>query len=435
MAVILAACGGGKDDAGSGLVYQSVAAPTSKLQFPQVNRHRTGESTNKGPTLPSTLAPGSSVAGSAAPAPSLTLEPSIPAMPDPVTPVAPPPPIAPAEPVAPAAPGGNGRPPGIVVDTSSLPTPQPGVSVPMLTDSGVIPPTASDPFGDGAFRLLCNFSKMAFDDPIVFPGQPGVSHHHTFFGNTGIDSSTTSENIRLRGKATCRGGTINLGGYWMPSMIDTATNKPVAPISLLLYYKTGLWTYMNDRSVLQPLPKGLKIISGFSGNKVASTASGGFQCFMTATGETRPGTGGPSIPTACQPGDVVRARISFPQCWDGVNLDSPDHKSHMAYPEQFWSGDPQRQYRCPLSHPVVLPQITYNVDFPVTVAGSTQNWRLASDDYDRSAPGGYSMHADYMNGWDPAISDLWGVKCLRERRDCGSANLGDGRVTAEYQGN
>ena len=21
----------------------------------------------------------------------------------------------------------------------------------------------------------------------------------------------------------------------------------------------------------------------------------------------------------------------FPQCWDGVNLDAPDHKSHMAY--------------------------------------------------------------------------------------------------------
>ena len=28
----------------------------------------------------------------------------------------------------------------------------------------------------------------------------------------------------------------------------------------------------------------------------------------------------------------------FPQCWDGVNLDSPDHKSHMAYPERQLPG-------------------------------------------------------------------------------------------------
>ena len=38
-----------------------------------------------------------------------------------------------------------------------------------------------------------------------------------------------------------------------------------------------------------------------------------------------------------------------------------------------------------------------------------------------------------MNGWDPAISDLWGAVCIRDRRNCGSANLGDGRMTLEFQ--
>ena len=45
------------------------------------------------------------------------------------------------------------------------------------------------------------------------------------------------------------------------------------------------------------------------------------------------------------------------------------------------------------------------------------------------------MHADWMNGWDPAVSDLWGVQCLRARRNCGAANLGDGRTVVEFQGN
>src|SRR5690348_12510654 len=36
----------------------------------------------------------------------------------------------------------------------------------------------------GAFRTMCNPSHMAFNDPIVYPGQPNRSHLHTFFGNT-----------------------------------------------------------------------------------------------------------------------------------------------------------------------------------------------------------------------------------------------------------
>jgi hypothetical protein len=305
----------------------------------------------------------------------------------------------------------------------------------MLTDTGEIPPLPDpgDWEHDGAFRLLCNWSKMSNDDPIVYPGQSGKAHHHTFFGNTGIDAFTTPENIRSKGNAGCRGGTINLSGYWVPSMVDTATGNPLAPISLLIYYKTGLWTYMNDNSVIQPVPKGLKMITGNSTG--SAPGIGTFQCFIPQTGQTRTGTESPSIPTTCLPGDYVRSRIAFPQCWDGVNLDSPDHKSHMATPEQFWTGDPNRQYRCPLSHPVVLPLITFVVDYYVPAGADTRAWRLSSDVYDTSKPGGYSLHADWMNGWDPTISDLWGVKCLRERRNCGAANLGDGRVTAEFQGN
>jgi len=45
------------------------------------------------------------------------------------------------------------------------------------------------------------------------------------------------------------------------------------------------------------------------------------------------------------------------------------------------------------------------------------------------------MHADWMNGWEPEIAQLWGVKCMQDRRDCGSFNLGDGRTGNGFQGN
>jgi len=338
--------------------------------------------------------------------------------------------------------GGTGSSPpvvhgGIPVDTTALPVLQPGVSTVLLTQTGVIPPlpAASDWEHDGALRLVCNVSRMAFDDPIVYPGQPGVAHHHTFFGNTAVDATTTVDNLRTRGNATCRGGTINMSAYWVPSMIDTTTSRPIAPKSLLIYYKTGSWTYMADGSVLQPLPKGLRMIAG-DASRSAPGGVGTFSCMIPSVGNDRNGTLGSTIPTTCQSGDEIWMRVKFPQCWDGQNLDSPDHKSHMAYPEgwpQYSSPDPARAYRCPLTHPVVLPAITFIVMFTLPANGDTSHWRLASDTY--SGPAGYSAHGDWMDGWDPAVSDLWGVECLRKRRDCGSANLGDGRTTNEFQGN
>ena len=46
--------------------------------------------------------------------------------------------------------------------------------------------------------------------------------------------------------------------------------------------------------------------------------------------------GFPSNPETCTGG--LRAEVTFPSCWDGLNLDSADHKSHMAYPgpDGFW---------------------------------------------------------------------------------------------------
>jgi hypothetical protein len=224
---------------------------------------------------------------------------------------------------------------------------------------------------------------MSFDDPIVYPGQPGAAHHHTFFGNTAIDASTTSENIRSKGNASCRGGTINLSGYWVPSMIDTSTGRPIAPKALLIYYKTGFWPYFNDGSIMQPIPKGLKMISGEAGRSTAGGV-GSFGCLMPAIGSDRAGTNGSSIPVNCQPGDEIWARVTYPQCWDGVNLDSPDHKAPW-HPVRFgWRS--AASVPCPATHHVAGDYVCR----PVRAAdANTSKWRLASDTYDLSLPADY----------------------------------------------
>jgi Domain of unknown function (DUF1996)/Domain of unknown function (DUF4124) len=217
--------------------------------------------------------------------------------------------------------------------------------------------TASVP-GEGAFRIPCAVSHMSNDDPIVYPNQQGAAHHHTFFGNTSTNYASNVGNMSAVGNSTCAGGIANRSAYWMPSMIDTTTNTPISDIDALFYYKTGYGGVPTN--LIVPPPKGLRMISGNSKATTADTAKVSYACIGNViTGWT------PNIQN-CNAGDVLEMSVSFPQCWDGKNLDSPDHISHMANSGNFPTAN-----KCPTTHPVALPQVTFNAKFKVTKA-----WRV-----------------------------------------------------------
>jgi hypothetical protein len=80
----------------------------------------------------------------------------------------------------------------------------------------------------------------------------------------------------------------------------------------------------------------------------------------------------------------LQLHINFPDCWDGKRLDSPDHKSHMAY---------SRAFVCPASHPVKVPLIRLTIGYPIT---SGRGVTLASG-------GRFSAHADFINAWNQRV--------------------------------
>jgi len=48
-------------------------------------------------------------------------------------------------------------------------------------------------------------------------------------------------------------------------------------------------------------------------------------------------------------------------CWDGKNLDSPNHKDHVGYPAAGPAGFDPSRYTCPDTHPVKIPQLMLEV--------------------------------------------------------------------------
>lgn len=264
-------------------------------------------------------------------------------------------------------------------------------------------PTSDGTENGGQFRITCNYSHMNNDDPIVYPNQKGASHLHTFFGNTSTDYKSSPDTLSTTGKSTCHGGIANRSGYWVPSLIDTATHKPLEPRFALFYYKTG-----QPDKVIVP-PKGLRMIAGVS--SAQSPQSGDIEIVRYACNDVYAGRQA-SFP-ACS-GDLNMI-VFFPSCWDGKNLDSPDHKAHMAY---------SNTASCPASHPVRIPDITINVHYNVN---GTSKLRLSSDNY-VGGPGGYSGHADWMNGWDQNLLSAVVNNCLKGRRDCHANLLANGQT-------
>jgi len=59
----------------------------------------------------------------------------------------------------------------------------------------------------------------------------------------------------------------------------------------------------------------------------------------------------------------IRASVIFPSCWDGKNLDSPNHSSHVAYSPR---GGTLAGPECPASHPVRVPQVMYEMQWDTT---------------------------------------------------------------------
>jgi hypothetical protein len=311
-----------------------------------------------------------------------------------------------------AAPGGSMGMPEIDPD-APLPTGSPGRSTMELDE--IIPDQVQRPGpnadGRGAFRIVCDFSHMNYDDPIVYPGQPGRAHLHAYFGNTDVDASTTAESLATTGSSTCRGGIANRSSYWVPAMIDTTTGRPVAPTSNMTYYKTGYNPGITNADI-QAVPQGLRMISG---DQTATEPFLGAPEFSPQRGSVKyhcqpSGRSGGSIPD-CAGEDFMVMVVAFPQCWDGVNLDSPDHRSHMAWPDN--------RDGCPDTHPVVLPQITMNVRYDIPAGASTSTWRLSSDMYPADQPGGYSIHADFFAGWEDSVQPQWLTKCVHSGGSCG----------------
>jgi hypothetical protein len=256
----------------------------------------------------------------------------------------------------------------------------------------------------GSFVVGCEWSHTLADDPIVWPGRPGASHLHDFYGNT-LTSAGSTRRSMLGAETTCRDAD-DLAAVWSPTLY--LNGERVVPIRERTYY------FGERRLDVRSVPPNLKMVAG----NAAATSSVGNPHVAWYCGGDSPRVDHPynCLPYRDVSADGLVARIDFPECWDGAHTDSPDHSSHVAYADGR---------SCPETHPEPIPRIRVRIHYgiwdpcrgtaactPESAPENAMSLRLSSGPY-------YTIHADFWNTWrQHALNDLV-AECVNSSAACG----------------
>lgn len=92
--------------------------------------------------------------------------------------------------------------------------------------------------------------------------------------------------------------------------------------------------------------------------------------------------------------DGVRFEIMFPSCWNGKDASSPNHKSHVAYPDTVMDGN------CPKGFDVKLPGLMYETIWATNAFAGVPGEFVASNGDVQGASVGSSTLVLYANDID-----------------------------------
>lgn len=263
---------------------------------------------------------------------------------------------------------------------------------------------------------------LARIDPLVNPGEI-AQHVHAIHGSSGFSETATYEDLR-NGDCTSCGVLEDKSVYWAPVPYFKHANGTYELVpqigGMLNYYFLNVDAKHPEREI-KAFPNDFRMIAGDSHRRNYSI--GGLsvkekdpeKSFWAQLGQTTqidleqravgfnclnyqiPPEGSlyrhylpekSFLDSTCK--DGIRIEIAFPSCWNGKDVDSPNHRSHVAYPDLVITGS------CPEGFDVKLPGLFYETIWATNAfEGKEGEFAISNGD-----PQGFGYHADFMNGWD-----------------------------------
>jgi hypothetical protein len=266
---------------------------------------------------------------------------------------------------------------------------------------GVLSPLVVGDSG-GIFIATCGPLTVQRADPIVNPGVAGT-HTHTVVGGNAFSRSMNDKNAAVIATGTTCNKALDHSNYWVPSLYHMRDDKMWELIphqySKIYYLKRACdFDPANPtkrscddafKAGALPLafPDGFRMVAGDPARRTQNSTDFAQKAVsMVCLDGTVPE--GPGFPKSfCS---ALRAQVFFPSCWNGKDLDTPNHRDHVAYPAY---GDYNGGV-CPKSHPVGLMSLFFEFFFPIKGIKDTNRFAWSCGD-----PTGYGYHGDFIMGW------------------------------------
>ncbi|MER6968703.1 DUF1996 domain-containing protein, partial [Streptomyces halstedii] len=225
------------------------------------------------------------------------------------------------------APGGNGP---VVADFADINSVQPAAQTPRPQDGA----------STGEFVTSCGVNANGLfnsDNVIVAPGVTNGAHHfHDYVGNQSNNAFASDDDL-AKADTTCQDKGDKSTYYWPVLRLQNGTRERDADAAgggtegnageIVTPKQVTLTFVGNARGKVTAMPRLLRIITGDAKAFVNGTANANASWSCTGFEDRQLKDKYPVCP---QGSDVVRT-FRFQSCWDGANIDSANHRTHVAF--------------------------------------------------------------------------------------------------------
>ncbi|MFS7872142.1 DUF1996 domain-containing protein [Streptomyces asiaticus] len=275
------------------------------------------------------------------------------------------------------------------------------------------PPEAQGNGSTGTFSSECGVGDPQLrnsDNVIVAPGVGNGAHHmHDYVGSDKNDAFANNQTFE-QGGTSCENQDDKSTYYWPVVRAQDGKDEADADqlgggqegnVGTILTPKSSKIEFKgNPQSKVTAMPKFLRIITGDA--KAFTNGDKNANASWSCTGfEDRQLTDKYPL---CPEGSSVTRTFDFQSCWDGQNIDSANHRDHVAFANEDGS--------CPNGFKAI-PQLVNTITYDVPA-----NTPFAVDGFPEQLHKPITDHDDFINVMSEDLMNE-AVDCINSGKQCG----------------
>ena len=283
------------------------------------------------------------------------------------------------------------------------------------------PPAARADASRGSFTTDCGVNENKnynTDNVIAAPGVTNGAHHlHDYVGNQDVNAFSNNDTFAAAG-TSCEEQGDKSAYYWPVVRVQDGTQdfdqnsdgggKEGNVGKILVPAQAQIKYVGSPTSKVVAMPQFLRIITGDA--KTTTNGLANANAHWSCTGFENKVQLTTQYPICPQGSKVVRT-FAFQSCWDGQNVDSANHRTHVAFADA--NGNCQNGFK---AIPQLTMRLVYNITPPTVQNGQVKN-AYAVDGFPEQLHKPSTDHDDFISVTTGGLASKI-ANCVNRGQNC-----------------